>query len=307
MEGRGRGRTRARVRVVEGDRVRFKTDSLATEEPLEIRLTAGGETRPVAVTMRTPGNHFELAAGFLFGEGVVASRDEIGQIRYCVDPELDGDQRYNVLTVDLRADRLPDLAGLDRHVFTSSACGVCGRASLDGLASRGYALLPPGPTVTAATIRGLPATLRRVQGLFQATGGLHAAGLFDAVGNLLAVREDIGRHNAVDKLVGWALLEGRLPLHGHVVLVSGRGGYEIVQKCVAAGVPVLCAVSAPSSLAVETARRFGLTLVGFLRGDRFNVYSGFERIAPPDTKAREDHPRDAVTGANTVSPPRPQT
>jgi FdhD protein len=180
--------------------------------------------------------------------------------------------------VRLRGGREYDLRPLERHFFTSSACGVCGKESLDQLEIKGCSVLPPGPEVAARTIYSLPEKLREAQGLFGATGGLHAAALFDAKGNLVALREDVGRHNATDKLFGWALLEGRLPLSGHVVLVSGRSSYEILQKCLSAGVPVVCAISAPSSLAVGVARRFGMTLVGFLRGERFNVYAGFDRI-----------------------------
>ena len=272
-------RTRARIQVVEGDRVAVRTDELTTEEPLELRLAAGGDVRTLAVTMRTPGNDFELAAGFLLAEGIVRARDEIARIAYCVDTSLGEQQRYNVVTVDLRAPALPDLRGLDRLFPTSSACGVCGRATLDGLLGRGAASLPAGPVVSAAVLRGLPDTLRTQQRQFAATGGLHAAALFDRAGRLLAVREDVGRHNATDKLLGWALLDGKLPLGEAILLVSGRVGYEIAQKALAVGVPILCAVSAPSSLAVDLAGEFGMTLVGFLRGDRFNVYTGFERIA----------------------------
>ena len=267
------------IHVVDGDNVVPRRDELTTEEPLEIRLSAGGDVRSLAVTMRTPGNDFELAAGFLFAEGVVRERAEIARIEYCVDPLLRVEQRYNVVTVELRARELPDLAAFGRNTITSSACGVCGRAALDGLTDRGLAPLPPGPVVTAALLRALPETLRANQRQFARTGGLHAAALFDRDGRLVALREDVGRHNATDKLVGWAFLEGKVPLAEGVLLVSGRAGYEIAQKAVAAGIPILCAVSAPSSLAVDLAREFGLTLVGFLRGERFNVYSGIERIA----------------------------
>lgn len=264
--------------TVDGASVRERSDSLATEEPLEIRLRAGGARRTLAVTMRTPGADFELAAGFLFGEGVLASRDQIRRISYCVDPDIDPDQRYNVVNVDLRADALPDLSALERHFYTTSACGVCGKASLAALHLRGCPRLGPGPTVTPDLLRRLPDELKSAQGIFRATGGLHAAALFDAAGKLLAVREDVGRHNALDKLVGWAVLEGRVPLAEHLVLVSGRASYELVQKCLAAGVPLMCAVSAPSSLAVAIANEFAMTLVGFLRGERFNIYAGPERI-----------------------------
>ncbi len=278
MAGRPASKVRAAVRVVSGERLEVRTDFLATEEPMEVRLVAGRHRRTVAVTMRTPGHDFELAAGFLFCEGVVRSRDEVARIAYCLDERLDAEQRYNVVTVELRAQQLPDLQPLERHFYTSSACGVCGKASLEALRVRGCPVLDGGPVLDPRLLRELPERLRRAQGLFAQTGGLHAAALFDAEGRLLAVREDVGRHNAMDKLVGWALLEGRLPLRDSVVMVSGRASFELVQKAVAAGAPVFCAVSAPSSLAVEVARAFGVTLVGFLRGDRFNVYTGAERV-----------------------------
>ena len=271
-------KTKARVRVVEGGRMRVRPDSLATEEPMEIRLLSGGARQTVAVTMRTPGADFELAAGFLFGEGIVKTPEDIAKISYCVDSDLDAEQQYNIVNVELRAGREYDLRPLERHFYTSSACGVCGKASLEQLELRGCPIVPPGPGVSAQTVYSLPGKLREAQGLFDATGGLHAAALFDAKGELLTLREDVGRHNATDKLVGWALLEGRLPLADHVVLVSGRSSFEILQKCLTAGVPIVCAISAPSSLAVDVARQFGITLVGFLRGGKFNVYAGFERV-----------------------------
>ncbi|MCA3748318.1 MAG: formate dehydrogenase accessory sulfurtransferase FdhD, partial [Rubrobacter sp.] len=270
--------TKTRLRAVEDGVARLRSDALATEEPLEIRLISGGEKQTVAVTMRTPGADFELAAGFLFGEGIISSREDIRRISYCTDPEIDAEQLYNIVNVELRPGLGYDPRQLERHFYTTSACGVCGKASLDQLELRGCPVIPPGPEIPAETLYGLPEKLREAQGLFEATGGLHAAALFDAKGRLLALREDVGRHNATDKLIGWALLEGRLPLSGHIVMVSGRSSFEIMQKCLVAGVPVVCAVSAPSSLAVEVARRFGMTLVGFLRGRRFNVYAGNERI-----------------------------
>ena len=271
-------KTKTRVRVVEDGRMRVRPDTLATEEPMEIRLITGGERQTVAVTMRTPGADFELAAGFLYGEGIVKSSDDIAKISYCVDSDLDAAQQYNIVNVELRGGREYDLRPLERHFYTSSACGVCGKASLEQLELRGCPVVPPGPEVSAETIYSLPEKLREAQGLFDATGGLHAAALFDAEGNLVALREDVGRHNATDKLVGWALLENRLPLSGHLVMVSGRSSFEILQKCLTAGVPVVCAISAPSSLAVDVAREFGMTLVGFLRDRRFNVYAGHERV-----------------------------
>ena len=269
-------KTKTRVRVVEGGKARVRPDVLATEEPMEIRLISGDAKKTVAVTMRTPGSDFELAAGFLYGEGIVSSRDDIKKISYCVD--VDAEQQYNIVNVELWPGREYDLRPLERHFYTSSACGVCGKESLDQLEIRGCAVMPQGFEVNADVITSLPDKLREQQGLFDSTGGLHAAGLFDAQGHLLALREDVGRHNATDKLIGWALLEGKLPLFEHLVQVSGRSSFEILQKCLTAGVPIVCAISAPSSLAVDVARQFGMTLVGFMRGARFNVYTGFDRI-----------------------------
>ncbi len=273
-------KTKVRVRVVEEGRARVRPDALATEEPMEIRLISGDTRQTVAVTMRTPGADFELAAGFLYGEGIVSSPEDISRISYCVDADLDAEQQYNIVNVELRGGRSYDPRPLERHFYTTSACGVCGKASLEQLELRGCPVIPPGPEVAPEKIYTLPEKLREAQGLFDATGGLHAAGLFDKEGELVTLREDVGRHNATDKLVGWALLEGRLPLSDHVVMVSGRSSFEILQKCLTAGVPVVCAISAPSSLAVDVARQFNMTLVGFLRGERFNVYAGFDRILP---------------------------
>ncbi|MDP4506664.1 formate dehydrogenase accessory sulfurtransferase FdhD [Nonomuraea turcica] len=271
--------TRARIRELNGSVARDRRDDLATEEPLEIRLTApDGERKTVAITMRTPGHDFELAAGFLHGEGLVRPGD-VAAIVYCTDEDLPPEARYNTVTVRLRGP-IPDLPALDRHFLTSSACGVCGSASLDALRDRCVPLPEGSLRLTPDILYGLPDTLRRAQGVFGKTGGLHAAGLFSATGTLVAVREDVGRHNAVDKLVGWAAMAGRLPLAEHVLMVSGRASYEIMQKALAAGIPAVCAVSAPSSLAVELAREFGMTLVGFLRGERCNVYADQERITP---------------------------
>lgn len=268
--------------MVEAGQVTVRADVVATEEPLEIRMGPPGNAQSVAVTMRTPGHDFELAAGFLFGEGIIAGRDEIHQIRYCVDREAGDEQLYNVVTVDYLGPLAPRPLALDRHFAVSSACGVCGKVNLDQLERRGLAPLADGPRVPVTVVTALPDKLRAAQGLFARTGGIHAAGLFDADGELIALREDVGRHNALDKLLGWALLEGMLPLREQIVLVSGRSSFELTQKCVAAGVPILAAVSAPSSLAIELARRFNLTLIGFLRGERFNLYHGAERLLLPD-------------------------
>ena len=269
-------KTKAIVWVVEKGKVRSRSDQLATEEPLEIRLVSPQKT--VAVTMRTPGADFELAAGFLYSEGVISSRDDICRISYCVEPDVDGEQRYNIVNVELRDGLSVDLQPLERHFFTTSACGICGKASLEALRSRSYSVIPEGQEVTAEVIYSLSEQLRSAQRVFSTTGGLHAAGLFNIQGQLLWVREDVGRHNALDKLVGAAVLSDELPLNNHIVMVSGRSSFEILQKCLAAGVPVVCAVSAPSSLAVALALEFGITLVGFLRGEQFNIYSGKERI-----------------------------
>lgn len=269
--------TGARVYRVESGIAESRPDELATEEPLEIRLIQEGRRRTVAVTMRTPGADAELALGFLFAEGVIRRREEVLRVAPCAEP---GESCANIIEVEL-ADGLPEpeLAGLERHFFATSSCGVCGKAGLEALTLRVTEAIPAGPEISPELIARLPERLRESQGLFTVTGGLHAAALFDTGGELLAVREDVGRHNALDKLIGWALGEDLLPLNRFLVLVSGRSSYEILQKCLVAGVPVICAVSAPSSLAVELANRFGLTLIGFLRGDRFNVYSGAERVA----------------------------
>src|SRR5262245_6182213 len=265
--------TAARVMRVRGT-ARERADRLATEEPMEIRAGGPGEEpRPLAVTMRTPGHDFELAAGFLLTEGVVAGPAAIRGVAYCELP--DEEQRYNAVTVRLARPLGPEMAG--RSFFTTSGCGICGRASLDAVEVR-CSPVAPGPVLARETLLGLPDALRAGQRLFEATGGLHAAGLFDAEGRLLALREDVGRHNALDKLVGRAALAGELPLSDRVVLVSGRLSFELVQKAAVAGIPVVAAVSAPSSLAVEAAERFGITAVGFLRGDGFNVYAGAKRI-----------------------------
>jgi FdhD protein len=249
-------------------------DSLATEEPLEIRLTSGAQDRPVAMTMRTPGNDFELAAGFLYAEAILEGKADLISVRYCQPP---AEQQYNTVTVDLRGS-MPALEGLDRHFLTTSACGVCGKASLDQIAELGGPPLSDGPFVSDELLLSLPARLSEAQRVFAKTGGVHAAALFDSQGNLECLREDVGRHNAMDKLVGWALLSDKLPLTDRIVMVSGRASFELVQKCLRAGSGLFCAVSAPSSLAVDVARRFGMTLVGFLRNEGFSVFTGESRI-----------------------------
>ena len=250
-------------------------DTLATEEPLQIQVTAPGQpAEKLSVTMRTPGHDFELAVGYLLSEGVIASAGDVATIKYC---ELGDDepQEFNVVSVGLT--RPVDLDGVARRFTTTSACGVCGTTTLDRLHLR-CGKLPDSPPVPISTVLGLPDRLREEQSVFDRTGGLHAAGLFTHDGTLVEVREDVGRHNALDKLVGNALLSHRLPLTDYVVAVSGRLSFELVQKAAVAGVPVLCAVSAPSSLAVATADRVGMCLAGFVRNGRANVYTAPHRI-----------------------------
>jgi len=274
-------KVKRRIWAAEGDYLRRKTDFLVTEEPLEIRLRAGGAEQTVAITMRTPGADYELAAGFLYNEGVIEAKDLIDHMTYCVGPAEGGEtrpQEYNQLVVKLRLDHLPPLPQLERHFMINSACGLCGKASLDALAERDLAPIPPGPVIPQERLYALPEALRAAQSLFDNTGGLHAAALFDQEGRLVTLREDVGRHNALDKLVGWALLNQKLPFHDHILMVSGRASFELLQKCLSAGAPIFCAVSAPSSLALSLAQRFGITLVGFLRENRFNLYTGPDRI-----------------------------
>jgi FdhD protein len=251
-----------------------RTDTLAAEEPLEIRVQGPGqELRSVAVTMRTPGGDFELAAGFLFTEGLIVPGD-LARVAYC--DNLPGeDQQYNIVSITLH--RPFDFDLLKRNFYATSSCGVCGKAALDDIEVR-CAPVAEGTRVPAETLLGLPTALRRAQKVFERTGGLHAAGLFDPAGKLVSIREDVGRHNAVDKVVGEQVLAGNVPLADHVLQVSGRLSFEIVQKAAVAGIPIVSAVSAPSSLAVEAGDRFGMTLVGFVRGDRLNVYTHPERV-----------------------------
>lgn len=272
--------TPARVLALQDGSAREIVDNLATEEPLEIRLVANGRTQSVAVTMRTPGNDFELAAGFLMNEGIISSREGLAGISYCVDPAVDAEQRYNIVNVALASDARPDLERLERHFTMSSACGVCGKASIEALETRAQRI-DDGTKVDIGLITSLPDRMRQAQRVFESTGGLHAAALFDANGTLLVLREDVGRHNALDKIAGWAVMQNRIPLRGCILLVSGRASYELVQKSIVARIPILCAVSAPSSLAVQLATAFDLTLVGFLRGARANVYSAASRICSP--------------------------
>lgn len=271
----GRVTTRRRVvRVVEGV-PGARPDTLTVEEPLEIRV--GGKA--LTITMRTPGNDFDLAAGFLVSEGISRSAKDIHSIRYCAGATDDGSNTYNVLDVVLADGVAQPDASLERNFYTTSSCGLCGKASLDAI--RTIAAWPVDAdelTVSPSTVAELPDVLRAAQLVFDRTGGLHAAGLFSADGKLLCLREDVGRHNAVDKVVGWAAREGGLPLSGTVLMVSGRASFELVQKAVMAGISMLAAVSAPSSLAVDLAAEMGLTLIGFLRGASMNVYTRPDRL-----------------------------
>ncbi|MCX4782859.1 formate dehydrogenase accessory sulfurtransferase FdhD [Streptomyces sp. NBC_01264] len=272
----GRVTERRRVLRIRGGVAGARADTLVAEEPLEIRLNG----KPLAITMRTPGDDFALAVGFLASEGVLASASDVRAVTYCEGAAEDGTNTYNVVNVQLAAGvPVPDIT-LERNVYTTSSCGLCGKASLDAVrtATRFPGLADDPVRVGARLLGELPDRLRAEQKVFERTGALHGAGLFSAGGELIDVREDVGRHNAVDKIVGRALQAGRLPLAGSVLLVSGRASFELAQKAVMAGIPVLAAVSAPSSLAVDLALESGLTLVGFLRGGDMNVYAGEERI-----------------------------
>ncbi len=283
MIGR-RGATRAvRVARHRSDGVERARDDLAVEEPLEIRVSrvADGGRRvsdALAVTMRTPGDDFELVAGFLHGEGVVPSADALHELTYCRGNDPRKTQTYNVVEARLAPGVSFDADALRRNFFTSSSCGVCGKASLESVEARGCRPVESDLTLDAGVLASLPERLREGQDVFARTGGLHAAGLFTAEGSCSVVREDVGRHNAVDKAVGYMLLHGALPAADHVLVVSGRASFEILQKAVTAGVPVVVAVGAPSSLAVDLATRFGVTLAGFARNGAFNVYVGDARV-----------------------------
>lgn len=251
-----------------------RPDRLVTEEPMEIRACGPGqEPEAVAITMRTPVHDFELAVGFLTTEGLLGSYSELDSVRYCDLPP--SEQQFNVVTVHLRVPF--DAGGRARRTYTSSSCGLCGTATLDQV-EVSCRPVPAGLEIAPEMVWQLPDRLRQNQGLFRQTGGLHAAGLFDPTGRLIVAREDVGRHNAVDKVVGFGLLKQRLPLNESVLMVSGRVSFEVVQKAAVAGIPVVCAVSAPSSLAVSAAERLGMTVVGFLRDQSFNVYSHPERV-----------------------------
>jgi len=272
----GRVTTRRSVTRITAGRTATRADTLVVEEPLEIRI----DGTAVTVTMRTPGADFELAQGFLLTEGVIGVRHDIAEIRYCRGTDADGVNNYNVLDVALAPGVPAPVVDVTRNFYTTSSCGVCGKASLDAvrLTSR-YCPGDEPATIPVTTLSELPARLRSAQTVFASTGGLHGAALFSTDGEMLVAREDVGRHNAVDKVIGWALESERIPLSGTVLLVSGRASFELTQKAVMAGIPILAAVSAPSSLAVDLATQFGLTLVAFLRGESMNIYSRGDRVS----------------------------
>lgn len=277
----GRGKTLGRITVrekvlrIRDGAVSERVDTLVAEEPLEIRLNGDALT----ITMRTPGHDFDLAAGFLIGEGVVSRRRDVVAIRYCAGATEDGGNTFNVVDVSLAGDVPVPRSSLTRNFHTTSACGLCGKTSLDSVRTKAPWSVTEDPVRVSPTgLAALPTRLRRAQRIFDRTGGLHAAALFTPEGEPLVVREDVGRHNAVDKVIGWALRERELPLRGAVLSLSGRASFELVQKAWMAGIPVVTAVSAPSSLAVELAREAGITLVGFLRGASMNVYAGTHRV-----------------------------
>ena len=293
-----RDTVRVSLRAVDGDRTVERTDELAAEEPLEVRILAGGGTarHSIAVTMRTPGHDAELAAGFLFTEGILTRPGQVTAIGPCPAGTANAG---NIVTVTVAPDVAFDPARLSRNVYTTSSCGICGKTSLEMVRA-----VLPGPLsgdcrIAERTILDLSRSLRGSQVLFSRTGGLHAAALFDAGGRRLRVREDVGRHNAVDKVVGSLFLEGRLPASDTLLWVSGRAGYELVQKALMAGIPAMAAVGAPSSLAVEAAREFGMTLIGFLRKGRFNVYAGAQRIVSASAE------NGAGSAAETGGPGQP--
>ena len=256
-------------------------DLLAVEEPLEIRLGFGPdhnrEQRSLAITMRTPGHDFELVVGFLFTEGIIQSADDFTRITYCRNK--DGEQSDNIVRVELHPSIELDWDRFARHFYTNSSCGICGKASIESLEGMCEAVIDSDFSMSANVLHRLDQKMREAQGIFEHTGSLHAAALFDAQGELLYLREDIGRHNALDKIIGAALIEGSLPLKQHVIMLSGRSCFELIQKALMARVPILAAVGAPSSLAAETAQRFNLTLLGFARNNSFNIYSAPEKIS----------------------------
>ncbi len=275
------------TRIIQDGESEVLSDVVSVEEPLEIRLGfPDGKHRAVSITMRTPGDDAELAAGFLFTEGIIKTPEQIKQIRHCglkigmQKGTLDraAALNSNTIRVDLADDAAVDLKKLERHFYTTSSCGVCGKSSIEALRTETRPIAANGLRVSTEVIHSLPDKLRGSQNVFDRTGGLHASALFDSDGKLDIVREDVGRHNALDKVIGRKFLDGEVPLRERILLVSGRASFELVQKALMAGIPILAAVGAPSSLAVELAREYGMTLVGFVRDGRFNVYCGGERI-----------------------------
>ena len=292
----GRITSRRRVtRLTAGEPPARLEDFLAVEEPLEIRV--GGSS--LAITMRTPGHDVDLAAGFLVSEGVIRRGEDFAAARYCAGATAEGLNTYNVLDVTLAPGVAAPDPSLERNFFTTSSCGLCGKASIDAVRTQSAYTVAEDPLrVDADLLLGFPERLRAGQDVFEKTGGLHAAALFDgATGEMLVLREDVGRHNAVDKVVGWAVKENLLPLRGMVLMVSGRASFELTQKASMAGIPFLAAVSAPSSLAVELASEIGLTIVGFLRGQSMVIYAGEERVASGDDNVERLGTQEKVTAA----------
>ncbi len=269
---------------IEENRSCAQFDHIAVEEPLEIRLrffdpeSATTIEERLSITMRTPGDDFDLAAGFLFTEGIIESREAIQQISYCVGADK-FKQEYNTVTVALEPHKRVNIQRLKRHFYVTSSCGVCGKASLEALAIQGCKRFSDSLSMSAAQIASMPALLNASQKIFEKTGGLHAAALYDSHAKLISLREDVGRHNALDKLIGEAVLAEKTPLYSSAVLVSGRTSFELVQKALIAGIPLIAAIGAPSSLAVDLAKEFNMTLIGFVRGKQFNIYSGAHRIS----------------------------
>ncbi|WP_051972935.1 formate dehydrogenase accessory sulfurtransferase FdhD [Cryobacterium sp. MLB-32] len=283
------GRITARrkiVRLTVGESRISREDFLAVEEPLEMRVNG----RSLAVTMRTPGNDFDLAAGFLVSEGIITRGAHFSAARYCAGATVDGENTYNVMDVTLADGVAPPDPSLERSFITTSSCGLCGKASIDAVRTKSiYDVAADALRVDAGLLTTFPRLLRAGQDVFHKTGGLHAAALFDGTtGELLVLREDVGRHNAVDKVIGWAVKEERLPLTGTVLMVSSRASFELAQKALMAGIPVLAAVSAPSSLAAEFAAEVGMTLVGFLRGESMVIYAGDHRIVEAGSGAGDE-------------------
>jgi len=272
--------TPVEIKKVSNSKFETVPDLLASEEPLEIRIGFGPlgnrEQKSLSVTMRTPGHDYELAVGFLFTEGIITWFEQVESVKFCEDRGKQ-EQKENVVRVELKPEVSIDFEKLQRHFYTSSSCGVCGKTSIDSV--KVHCMNIQGDfTVSSDVIHSLPDTLRKSQAVFEHTGGLHASALFDSLGNIVLLREDVGRHNALDKLVGAMLFKEATPLSTYILLVSGRISFELVQKAAVAGVPILAAVGAPSSLAVQLAKEVGMTLLGFVRDKRFNIYSGEQRV-----------------------------